>query len=61
MTHQNVPIEVSMVPCRTCLTEVPISEVIVSEATDYVAHFCGLECYQKWKNNPNSPVAQESL
>jgi hypothetical protein len=36
------------VPCARCLKEVPISEAGVAEAVDYVAYFCGLECYAKW-------------
>ncbi|MFO1385480.1 MAG: DUF3330 domain-containing protein [Chitinivorax sp.] len=37
------------VACRVCLTEVPRSEVQSAEATDYIAHFCGLDCYQQWR------------
>jgi hypothetical protein len=29
--------------------EIPKSEAISEEASDYVAHFCGLECFEKWK------------
>ncbi|TXG98766.1 MAG: DUF3330 domain-containing protein [Rhodocyclaceae bacterium] len=38
------------VACHVCLTEVPQSEAQSVEATDYIAHFCGLECYQQWRN-----------
>ena len=38
------------VECKVCLKEVPISEARSEEATDYVLHFCGLECYTKWKD-----------
>jgi len=31
------------------LKEIPKSEAMVAEATDYVLHFCGLDCYSKWK------------
>lgn len=40
-----------LVPCEVCLTEIPLSEAKVEEAADYVAHFCGLECYDKWRHN----------
>jgi len=50
MTTNDKPVKVERVACEICLKEVPISEAIVPEATDYVAHFCGLACYQKWKN-----------
>ena len=36
------------VSCEVCLKEVPKSEAAMAEARDYVAYFCGLECYQKW-------------
>ncbi|NDP37206.1 MAG: DUF3330 domain-containing protein [Rhodoferax sp.] len=44
------PVQVEQVACDICLKEVPLSEAIVPEATDYVAHFCGLDCYDKWKS-----------
>lgn len=41
------------VECEICLKEIPISESKSSEATDYVIHFCGLECYEKWNTQGN--------
>ena len=41
------------VECNVCLKEIPKSEAKVEEATDYVAYFCGLECYEKWKSQQN--------
>jgi hypothetical protein len=38
------------VPCEVCQKEVPLSEAKIFEAEDYVAHFCGLDCYSAWKN-----------
>ncbi len=37
------------IECKICLSEVPISETKSEEASDYVAHFCGLECYAEWQ------------
>ncbi|HLS55841.1 MAG TPA: DUF3330 domain-containing protein [Zeimonas sp.] len=37
------------VACAVCLKEIPRSEATVAEAADYVAHFCGLDCYDKWQ------------
>lgn len=45
------------VACEVCLREVPRSEAVVPEAADYVAYFCGLECFEKWKTLPQSPLA----
>ena len=38
------------VSCEICLKEIPASEAQNAEASDYVAHFCGLECYDKWSH-----------
>lgn len=38
-----------MVPCEVCLKEIPASEAKTAEAVDYVVHFCGIDCYAKWK------------
>lgn len=38
-----------LISCEMCLREVPRSEAAVPEATDYVVYFCGLACYEQWK------------
>jgi len=61
MTINDKPVDVERVACEICLKEVPISEAVVPEATDYMAHFCGLDCYQKWKDQHgeiDEPVAK---
>ncbi|MEK6750467.1 MAG: DUF3330 domain-containing protein [Pseudomonadota bacterium] len=40
----------STVKCDVCLKEIPESGAKNAETSDYVRHFCGLECYQKWEN-----------
>lgn len=37
------------IACEICLKEVPISEAKSEEASDYFFHFCGIDCYTKWK------------
>lgn len=49
MSEVKKTMEDEKVECKVCLKEVPISEAKSEEATDYVVHFCGLECYKKWK------------
>lgn len=39
-----------LVSCEICLKSIPISEAKNAEAEDYVAYFCGLECYDVWKH-----------
>ena len=36
--------------CQVCLREVPLSEAVSEEATDYVIFFFGLDCYGKWRH-----------
>ena len=47
----------SQVPCAVCEHEVPVSEAVVREASDYVAHFCGLECYERWRKQAGALVS----
>jgi len=56
MSKLDPPIE--LVPCEVCMKEVPKSEAIVPEACDYVAYFCGLECYAQWRRQLPEKVAQ---
>jgi len=51
MSDQPESAEVEKISCQVCRKEVPLSEAKVSEAVDYVAHFCGLECYAEWKHS----------
>jgi hypothetical protein len=47
----------SKVPCAVCEHEVPLSEAVVREASDYMAHFCGLECYERWRKQAGAFVS----
>jgi len=49
MTDSKKPAEDEKVACEVCMKEVPRSEAKVEEAADYVVHFCGLDCYEKWQ------------
>lgn len=48
MTTPIRPTTVETIQCEICMIEIPVSEVMSSEALDYVMHFCGLECYDQW-------------
>ncbi|MCK4742427.1 MAG: DUF3330 domain-containing protein [Sulfuriflexus sp.] len=50
MTDKKHPEETDTVSCEVCLKEVPASEARIEEASDYVRHFCGMECYNKWRH-----------
>lgn len=60
MTPNDKPVTVESVKCDVCLKEVPVSEATVPEASDYFVHFCGLECYAKWKEQGQAPKDQGS-
>lgn len=38
-----------LVSCEICMKSIPQSEADCVEAEDYVAYFCGLDCYEEWK------------
>lgn len=60
MTIEQLPIDAQRVSCEVCLREVPRSEAIVPEAVDYVAYFCGLECFGKWQSRLPPPTQTTS-
>jgi len=45
-----VPVPLVGLTCTVCQHEIPESEAVIAEAVDYVVHFCGLDCYQRWRN-----------
>lgn len=50
MAEKPVPTEPGLVTCDVCLTEIPKSVAVSQEADEYAQHFCGLDCYSKWKS-----------
>ena len=51
MNNQSTPKEPDkIVACDICLKEIPESVANCMEGADYIHHFCGLECYQKWQD-----------
>jgi hypothetical protein len=50
MFKDNKQVKPERVACDVCLKEVPKSEAMSPDATEYMVHFCGLDCYEKWKN-----------
>ncbi|OJW45429.1 MAG: hypothetical protein BGO60_08435 [Thiobacillus sp. 65-1059] len=35
--------------CEVCLKEVPADAAKLTDAQDYVHHFCGLDCLEAWQ------------
>ncbi len=50
----SLPDDTQVVSCEVCLRTVPLSEADIVEAEDYVAYFCGLDCYDQWRHQQNS-------
>jgi hypothetical protein len=58
MTEKMTPKEPERVACEICMKEIPVDEANSVEGSDYVFHFCGLECFEKWQHM--QPPRQES-
>ncbi|MDH5323999.1 MAG: DUF3330 domain-containing protein [Gammaproteobacteria bacterium] len=43
------------VACDVCMKEIPVSGAQSMETTDYVIHFCGVDCYSKWMQQNQKP------
>ena len=54
MMKKDIAALVERVACKTCMKEIPTSEANIAEASDYVAHFCGVTCYDKWRKQPGA-------
>jgi hypothetical protein len=51
----------TVLSCDMCLTELPADDAIREEGTDYVAHYCGLDCLARWRRRANPHhVAEQS-
>ncbi|MDH3326693.1 MAG: DUF3330 domain-containing protein [Gammaproteobacteria bacterium] len=42
--------QIETIPCKICLQEIPSSVNQNAEADEYVSNYCGLECYQQWRD-----------
>ncbi|HAF45658.1 MAG TPA: DUF3330 domain-containing protein [Gallionellaceae bacterium] len=58
-THPRPDPVAEKIPCDVCQKEIPLSEAERFEAQDYVAHFCGLECYSIWKQRSETLERQD--
>ena len=42
--------------CMLCTQPVPFDEIVVPEALDYMMFFCGLACYDQWRQTAISEL-----
>lgn len=59
MSDKITPREPEHISCKICMKEIPIDTAKSVEAVDYVVHFCGMGCYEKWKDQQH-PLEQDS-
>ena len=60
MTNKPIPKEPENVSCDVCLTEIPDSVAMSGEGDEYTQHYCGIECYDKWREKEKqSPGAEK--
>jgi len=52
------PQEPELLDCEVCLTQIPADSGVNIESEDYVYHFYGVRCYEKWKNS--APARSET-
>ncbi len=50
VAEKPAPAKPGSVDCCVCLTEIPESVAMSSEADEYTQYFCGIECYTQWKD-----------
>lgn len=58
-THPRPRPAAETIPCDVCHKEIPASEANRFEAADYVAHFCGLDCFSIWKQRSEVQQKQD--
>ncbi|GAB4288477.1 MAG: hypothetical protein Kow0096_00870 [Thiohalomonadaceae bacterium] len=44
-----IPSEPERIQCEICLRDIPASVAVTVEGTDYVHHYCGLDCLARWR------------
>lgn len=51
-----IPEEPEHLSCDVCLKEIPANVALTREGPDYIIHFCGTGCLDRWeKENHNLP------
>ena len=44
--------------CEVCKKEIPASEAVCAEAADYVLYYCGIACFELWREQSEEPAEQ---
>jgi hypothetical protein len=60
MSTNALNLDEQLVSCEICLKSIPAAESNSVETEEYVAYFCGLECYNIWKQQSKNATANAS-
>ncbi|MGD8566615.1 MAG: DUF3330 domain-containing protein [Gammaproteobacteria bacterium] len=58
MSQSENSMQPKLVECAVCLEEVPASGAKNEETSDYVFHFCGIDCYAQWQEKAQREVQE---
>ncbi len=50
--NANAPNTASCTTCCVCCKEIPLDAAFTPEGAEYVEHFCGLDCYERFQHAP---------
>ena len=45
--------------CEICTKEIPAEDMHSAEVDNYVVYYCGVECYEKWKEHQDAGTTEE--
>jgi len=60
MPESTPPVEQELISCEICLKTIPKESAEHAETEDYVAYFCGLDCYDEWAKQNPQPEASDT-
>ncbi|HEE9764846.1 DUF3330 domain-containing protein (plasmid) [Stutzerimonas stutzeri] len=51
----------SCTSCCECCQEIPLDAALTVEGSEYVLHFCGLECYERFQARAKARAVSDTL
>lgn len=55
--NANAPNTASCTTCCVCCKEIPLDAAFTPEGAEYVEHFCGLDCYERFQARAKAATA----
>jgi hypothetical protein len=50
---------ISCISCCECCQEIPLDAALAVEGSEYVLHFCGLECYERFQARAKARIESD--